>query len=66
MEPPLSATIVEHFSSLEDPRIDRSKEHLLLDIMAIAICAVNWVADSWVDMENYGNDKYEWFKGFLA
>ena len=32
-------TILDCFASLEDPRIERSKRHKLLDIIAIAICA---------------------------
>ena len=55
------ASIVEHFAALEDPRIDRTKRHKLLDIVAIAICG----ADSWVDIELFGNCKEEWFRTFL-
>lgn len=59
-------SILTHFALLEDPRIERTKEHLLLDIIAIAICAVICGADSWVDIEAYGEAKHEWLKGFLA
>lgn len=44
-------TILKHFSTLEDPRIDRTKQHLLGDIIAIAILAVLSGADSWVAIE---------------
>jgi hypothetical protein len=50
---------------LKDPRIERSKEHLLKDIIAIAILAVLSGADGWVAIEAYGNAKYEWLKSFL-
>lgn len=33
-------SIAEHFEPLEDPRIDRSKDHLLIDILTIALLAV--------------------------
>ncbi|WP_243146768.1 ISAs1 family transposase [Scytonema sp. UIC 10036] len=33
-------TIAEHFADLSDPRRDRTKRHLLIDIITIAICAV--------------------------
>jgi len=36
----LQDTLLEHFSQLSDPRIDRTKAHLLLDIIAIAVLAV--------------------------
>lgn len=54
-----------HFSKLEDPRIDRQKLHPLMDIIVIAICAVICGAETWVDMENFGKARMEWFKKFL-
>ena len=59
------ASIEHHFSGLEDPRIDRTKLHKLLDIIVIAICAVVCGADSWVDVEMFGHAKHEWLKTFL-
>ncbi len=50
---------------MEDPRVDRTKRHKLIDILTIAICAVICGADSWVAIELYGCTKYEWLKTFL-
>ncbi|BBD63854.1 transposase [Nostoc commune NIES-4072] len=50
---------------MEDPRIDRTKRHNLIDILTIALCAVICGADSWVAIELYGCTKYEWLKTFL-
>ena len=36
----LNASFLEHFAHLNDPRIERSKEHLLKDIRSIAILAI--------------------------
>jgi hypothetical protein len=36
---PLEA-IEEHFSKVTDPRMERTKEHKLIDMIAISICAV--------------------------
>jgi predicted transposase YbfD/YdcC len=60
-----SVAISEHFANLEDPRIDRTKLHKLLDIMIIAICAVICGADTWVEVEEFGNAKIEWLRTFL-
>ena len=60
-----SASIMDYFETLEDPRIDRCKRHQLLDIIAIAICAVICGADSWVYIELFGKSKLEWFQTFL-
>ena len=56
------APIAEYFAALDDPRIDRTKRHKLLDIVTIALCATICGADSWVDIELFGNCKEEWFK----
>lgn len=55
----------EHFGSVQDPRIERSKEHKLIDIISIAICAVICGAEGWVDIENFGKSKETWLKTFL-
>ena len=57
--------IEEHFGKVHDPRKDRTKEHKLLDIIAIAICALICGAQGWVDMEVFGNSKLAWLKTFL-
>jgi predicted transposase YbfD/YdcC len=61
----LNASFLEHFAKVNDPRIERSKEHLLKDIRSIAILAIISGADGWVAIEAYGNAKYEWLKSFL-
>lgn len=58
-------SILTHFANLDDPRDERGKEHRLLDIIAIAICAVMCGAESWVDIEQYGAAKQEWLRTFL-
>lgn len=62
---PLSA-LTASFRSLPDPRVDRTKQHLLVDIMAIAICAVVCGAEGWTEVEDFGKIKKKWLKRFLA
>ena len=59
------APIVEHFGVLEDPRVDRAKRHELLDIIVITLCAVICGADNWVEIEEFGKAKSDWFARFL-
>jgi predicted transposase YbfD/YdcC len=61
-----TSTIIEHFGALEDPRIERTKLHLLIDIITITLCAVICGADGPSDIEQYAREKYEWLKTFLA
>ena len=55
----------EHFSKVKDPRLNRTKDHKLLDIISIVICAIISGAEGWVDIENYGKSKIDWLKTFL-
>lgn len=57
-------SMTEHFGKIEDPRAENRK-HKLVDIMVIAICAVICGADTWVDVENFGQAKEEWLGRFL-
>ena len=56
---------INYFSNLTDPRVERTKDHLLDDIIFIAIASVICGAESWNDMENYGKSKEPWLNGFL-
>ena len=60
-----TASLTEHFGSLVDPRIDRTKRHNLMDIVTIALCGVIAGADSWVDVEAFGKRKAEWLRKML-
>lgn len=60
-----SATIAERFADLEDPRVDRTKLHPLINILVIALCAAICGADGWVEVELFGESKREWFAKFL-
>jgi hypothetical protein len=65
MEEQRSAALLEHFGEVADPRIDRHKEHKLLDILVIAICAILCGANDWVAVETFGKAKRVWFERFL-
>jgi hypothetical protein len=58
--------IGQYFATVADPRVDRTKDHALLDSIIITICAVICGADRWVDVEEFGNSKREWLTTFLA
>jgi predicted transposase YbfD/YdcC len=60
-----TASIVEHFGDLEDPRVEYLVEHKLIDIITIALCAVIAGADNWTEVVQYGQEKQSWFERFL-
>jgi len=59
-------SISEHFETVADPRVDRTKKHELIEIIIIAICAVICGADDWVAIERFGRAKEDWFRSFLV
>jgi hypothetical protein len=61
---PATPSLLEYFVDLPDPRIDRCKEHSLIDIIAIAILAMICGADHFTEMEEFGKRKQVWLKTF--
>jgi len=58
--------LIAVFDDLPDPQIDRTKQHRLIDIVTIAVCAVLSGADSFVEIATYGRAKEAWLRTFLA
>jgi predicted transposase YbfD/YdcC len=58
-------TIQHHFRKLKDPRINRRKLHLLLDIIVVALCAVLCGAKDWQQIETFAKQRHEWLRRFL-
>jgi len=65
-QPSPSRNLKDHFAQLPDPRIGRAKRHELLDILLISVCALLCGAESFVDREQFGHCKADWFKTWLA
>jgi predicted transposase YbfD/YdcC len=66
MDQPPGVSIRDHFAALPDPRSDHTKRHQLLDIITIALCGVICGAESWVEIEQFGQAKLSWLRTFLA
>ncbi len=59
--------VIDFFEPLNDNRRSSgNKQHELLDIVAISICAVISGAESWEEIEQYGNIKKKWLSTFLS
>ncbi len=57
--------LVECFSEIVDPRIERTKRHLLSDILTLAVLAVIAGAEEWEDIEEFGHSKHPWLRQYL-
>ena len=58
-------TFADCFADLPDPRNVDQCDHLLIDILFIAVCAVICGADGFTDMEEFGLAKEAWLRQFL-
>ncbi len=59
-------SIIEYLQELPDPRVNRTKEHELVDVLVIALCCLLCGGESFNDMEDFGYAKQDWFKTFLS
>jgi hypothetical protein len=50
---------------MTDPRTERTKLHLLVDMIVIALCAAICGAEGWADVERFGKKKKDWLARFL-
>lgn len=61
----MDTIFVECFGGIKDPRVERTRKHLLLDIIGIALCAVISGAQNWEEIEDFGQSHQAWLSGFL-
>jgi predicted transposase YbfD/YdcC len=57
--------LVECFSELVDPRVERTRRHLLSDVLTLSVLAVIAGAEGWEDIEDFGHSKEEWLRQYL-
>jgi predicted transposase YbfD/YdcC len=62
---PEPRNLIACFEKLPDPRVSRTREHKLIDIMVIGICSIITVGENFTDMETCGRAMHGWFKTFL-
>ena len=55
-------SLVAHLARVPDPRINRRKDHDLVDILVIAICTLLCAGETFNDMEDFGKAKHDWFQ----
>lgn len=65
MTTPKQKTLLEIFSGISDPRVARTREHRLIDILVIAVCTAMSGGEGFTDCEEFGKAKYGWLKTFL-
>ena len=60
-----SAAFQDHFHDLNDPRVERTRKHPLINIVFIAVCGVLSGANSFAAIHEFGLDRRTWFARYL-
>jgi predicted transposase YbfD/YdcC len=62
---PKIVSLIRTLEEVPDPRVDRSKDHDLVDVLVIALCTILVGGDSFYDMEEFAEVRLPWLKTFL-
>jgi predicted transposase YbfD/YdcC len=60
-----SASFQQHFQNLQDPRVERTRKHPLINIVFIAVCGVLSGANSIAAIHEFAVDRRSWFARYL-
>jgi predicted transposase YbfD/YdcC len=60
------ASLEACFGDMPDPRVEGRCDHLLVEILLVAVCAVLCGAESWSEVEEFGNTKATWLQQYLS
>lgn len=58
-------SLIEIFSTIEDPRVEGRTAHNLVEMLVVAVCASLSGADSFVEITEWAQEKEAWLKTFL-
>lgn len=65
MAPSKSLSFLDHFAQIDDPRVNRRRQHQLLDILFIALCAAIAGADDFLAIEVWGRSRIHWLQQYV-
>jgi predicted transposase YbfD/YdcC len=57
---------LKYFADLRDPRVERTREHLLEEILLLTIAAILSGCNGWNEIEDYAHSKRDWLQSFLT
>jgi DDE_Tnp_1-associated len=59
-------TLVSHFSIIPDYRENHNKQHILVEILVMAVCSAICGANAFTEIAVIANEKKPWFQTFLT
>jgi predicted transposase YbfD/YdcC len=60
-----AAVVYKHFENLTDPRVNRGRNHELVEMVFLALTATICGAQGWADVERFAQSKLAWFRRFV-
>lgn len=60
-----AAVVYNHFENITDPRVNRGRNHSLIEMIFLALTATMCGAQGWADVERFANSKRDWFRRFI-
>jgi hypothetical protein len=57
--------VFTRFEDFTDPRVERSRQHELFDLVVVALCGALAASDTWADIERFGKARIEWLQTLL-
>ena len=60
-----SASFRRHFQDLQDPRVERTRKHPLINVVFLAVCGVLSGANSFTAIHEFAIDRRNWLAGYL-
>ena len=60
-----SASFEQHFLDLQDPRVERTRRHPLINVVFMAVCGVLSGANSIAGIHEFAIDHRGWFSRYL-
>lgn len=62
----MNSIFIDCFGDLADPRVERTRKHLLLDIIGLSLCGILSGAENWEEIADFGKAHEKWFGQFLT
>ena len=59
------SNLINQFSMIEDPRIERSKKYPLVNILVFSFVSILAGQESWYQMQMFCEETLDWFSEFL-
>jgi predicted transposase YbfD/YdcC len=60
-----SASFEQHFQDLQDPRVERTRKHPLINVVFMAVCGILSGANSFAGIHEVAIDRRGWFARYL-